>query len=363
MFEIIRDRDRLEEIELEWNELALPTGNPLLRHDWIAASVKAFSESSDPAIVVLWEGGRIRAAAPLGLFSEGLSKRLHFIGYQLREPGWLLFQDENDLSDLVGHIFQQGFPISLARVPASGSEEKALKTTATGGIALFAQTGVTHAAVLPQTADGLEASMSTSARSSLRRKLKRAQKFGQTSFTVEHADVETVERSIDEFIRIERSGWKGREGTAIAFSSALTNFFYDYGRRASMNGHLRIYRMTIDGETVAMRLGAVAGRSLFELKIAFDERFRECSPGLLLTHETLKFAIAEGLVRHEFLGMAEDWQKQWPLEQKNQVSFRRYPIASAGAFAIGQDVYARLSDKLGNIIRRGPSRPVSADAA
>jgi CelD/BcsL family acetyltransferase involved in cellulose biosynthesis len=347
MIEIIDTQKRLEDIKAAWDALADESQSPLLSHAWIASSTKAFARIAMPAVFVLWDRDQIRAAAPLGLFRDGLTDRLHFIGYLLREPNSLLYRDEPALRDLVTHIFSHARPFSMARLASSGVEERVLQAACPRGtLMLRAQTGVTHAALLPPSIEAMERAMSSNARSSFRRKLKRARTLGEVTFTVDRPCPGRVSEFIDELIRIEASGWKGRLGTAIAFDPALKTFFHEFGARASAAGNLRVYRMAINGATVATRLGAVAGAALFELKIAFNEEFKDVSPGLLLTQETLKFAIDEGLNRHEFLGMAEDWQKHWPLERKEQASFRSYPIGTAGAFAIGHDVYGKLRDRL-----------------
>ncbi|MBB6182345.1 GNAT family N-acetyltransferase [Pseudorhizobium flavum] len=343
MLEVVDTQERLEEIRFAWDALVKRSYSSLLDHNWIASSAKAFSAIATPAIYLLWQGDQIRAAAPLGLFREGLNYRLRFIGYLLREPNGLLFSDEGALQELVTHLFNQGRPLALARLPSGAAEEKVLRATCPrSSLMIRAKGGFTHTARLPSSVDALETEMSANVRSTLRRKLKRARKLGEVTFTVQSPDAENVGGLIDELIRIEGGGWKGRRGTAIACDATLRVFYHEFSARAAANGRLRIYRMAIDGATIAIRLGVVADNALYELKIAFDEQFRELSPGLLLTHETLKLEIAEGLTRHEFLGMAEDWQKHWPLERKEQASFRSYPLDMRGAMAIGHDVYDKV---------------------
>ena len=95
--------------------------------------------------------------------------------------------------------------------------------------------------------------------------------------------------------------------------------------------------MKIDGATIAMRLGLRSQGRLYELKIGFDEAFQACSPGLVLTHETLKASIREGLTRHEFLGVGEEWQRHWPLRRQEDVTVRYYPLTMKGAYSLFRD--------------------------
>lgn len=226
MIEIIDTQNRLEDIKPAWEALADVSQSPLLSHAWIASSAKAFARIATPAIFVLWDGYEIDAAAPLGLFRDGLTDRLHFIGYLLREPNNLLYRNEVALRDLVTQIFSHARPFSMARIASSGVEERVLQAACPRGtLMLRAQTGVTHAALLPASIEALDIAMSSSARSSFRRKLKRARALGEVTFTVDRPRPGTVSEIIDELIRIEASGWKGRMGTAIAFDPALKTFF------------------------------------------------------------------------------------------------------------------------------------------
>ncbi|CAN7413926.1 GNAT family N-acetyltransferase [Rhizobium sp. LjRoot30] len=352
MLEIIRDTRRLEEVTESWRALAAFNPVPMLSHEWTIAAAEAFASRAELAVFAIWEGEQLRAAAPLGLFREGFSRRLHLIHYPLREPGALLFRDEKALADLSEAIGKENHALSLARLHAGSLEERAMRENRRGSLTLFADTGSTHAAVLPSTEKALEASMSSSARTTLRRKLRRAEKYGTVRFVVERPDAQQCADMVEDLVRIEGSGWKRRNGTALVCLPEQRAFFDAYSKRVAETGGLRVYRMLIDGRTVAIRIGLVSERRLYELKIGFDEAFRDCSPGLLLTHETLKAAIAEGLERHEFLGMAEDWQRHWPLEVRNHVSVRRYPLATTGTLILGQDIYDRVRGRLLSLARR-----------
>ncbi|MCW2776279.1 MAG: hypothetical protein JWN17_4, partial [Frankiales bacterium] len=104
------------------------------------------------------------------------------------------------------------------------------------------------------------------------------------------ADVVTVDRSgdpeaLEAFLALEASGWKGRAGTAMA----------------SRPGHADLLRAVLDddptrtsvlclqagGRVLAAQVGLRAGRTLSCFKIAYDEAFAACSPGLLLEVDAL----------------------------------------------------------------------------
>lgn len=83
------------------------------------------------------------------------------------------------------------------------------------------------------------------------------------------------------FLALERSGWKGRAGTAMS-SSAHAGFFVDVCDRYSALDRLQLLSLESGQQTVAMKVNLIADDGIFCFKIAFDERFARFSPGIHL---------------------------------------------------------------------------------
>ncbi len=101
------------------------------------------------------------------------------------------------------------------------------------------------------------------------------------------AALETVDRAADceaveEFLRLEASGWKGRTGTAVASLERDAQFFRTICRSFRELGRLHLLSLQANGQLVAMACNVRAGEGVFCVKIAFDERWRRSSPGALL---------------------------------------------------------------------------------
>lgn len=94
---------------------------------------------------------------------------------------------------------------------------------------------------------------------------------------------------LGEFLSLEASGWKGREGSALASRTVDGAFFLDAARAAHRGGRLEMVRMHVGGRPVASKcnLRSAAGPS-FAFKIAFDEAFAKFSPGVLLELENIR---------------------------------------------------------------------------
>jgi CelD/BcsL family acetyltransferase involved in cellulose biosynthesis len=99
------------------------------------------------------------------------------------------------------------------------------------------------------------------------------------------AEVETVDlagdpAAIDRFLALEASGWKARKGTALRSDPAHTEFFRRVCDAFARRGCLQLLSLQAGESTYAMLCSFVASDTLFQFKIAFDERFARCAPGV-----------------------------------------------------------------------------------
>ncbi len=106
---------------------------------------------------------------------------------------------------------------------------------------------------------------------------------GLGSVTIEHweSGVNLAEW-IEDFLRLESAGWKGRQQTALGQSRINRHFFESMMGQAAAAGRLQMLRMQLDHQTIALKVNLRAGDGAFCFKIAYDERLARYSPGVLL---------------------------------------------------------------------------------
>ncbi len=92
---------------------------------------------------------------------------------------------------------------------------------------------------------------------------------------------------VQEFLALEKAGWKGDNDSALACSTHTRNFFTAALEAARDNGSLHLTDMRLDGKPIAMLVNFKSGRGGFSFKTAFDERYARYSPGVLLQIENL----------------------------------------------------------------------------
>ena len=99
---------------------------------------------------------------------------------------------------------------------------------------------------------------------------------------------------VDAFLTLEASGWKGRDGAALANDQATEAFLRDALRGAAEAGRLDMLRIDLDGQPIAMLVNFIALPGSFSFKIAFDENHGRFSPGVLIQLENLKILERPG---------------------------------------------------------------------
>ncbi len=132
----------------------------------------------------------------------------------------------------------------------------------------------------------MKAAISREHRKDLRRKQKRLSETGQLEYTELRRAYE-LDNWLEEFLRIEMSGWKGKDGGALASEEANKNFFLRVAREAFKRDRLMMLATRLDGRTIAQKCNFLAGRGSFAFKIAFDEDYAHFSPGVLLEIENI----------------------------------------------------------------------------
>jgi hypothetical protein len=104
---------------------------------------------------------------------------------------------------------------------------------------------------------------------------------------------ENPESWIEEFLRLEAAGWKGREGTAFAVQTENREFFVKMAGEAALRGRLEMLALRLDGKAIAMKCNLLTESGSFAFKIAYNESFHRYSPGVLLELMQIRWLHAD----------------------------------------------------------------------
>jgi len=133
----------------------------------------------------------------------------------------------------------------------------------------------------------MEQALSGRHRRDLGRKERRLAEVGEVRYEATKG-AEGADLWIDDFLRLEASGWKGRSGTALAVDRKTEAFFRQIVGAALERNRLLGLRMTVGGAPAAARLSFRTGNGAMAFRVAYNEELSKYSPGLLLEIENIR---------------------------------------------------------------------------
>lgn len=337
--EIIEDLDGLRGLGSEWNEIAPPKDvEPWQSFSWIEAAASSCGENYLLRVITVRKEGRLIAIAPLVLKpSEQLFRpmRLDFLGgEELKEPNWFLSLDSPSLDLLVDAIVSEcAYPIRLSRIPNDPKNIHSLVTK-------FKKTGwITAVLSMPYPYLDLRTyHIKRSLQEDCRRARRKAEVHGEVrSEVVVAASKEELLKYLEIALRIEGSGWKCRNQTAILSNKYRREFFERYACSAWSDETLRLRFLRINGAFVAVQYAIESAKSYWLLNVGYDEEYRQCSPGNLLLEESIKDTAKNGLFRYNFLGKEEPWTRRWTTIVQDCLVLAAYRLNPYGVKAVLSD--------------------------
>lgn len=140
----------------------------------------------------------------------------------------------------------------------------------------------------------LEQALTAKKRKELRRQHARLAEQGALTF----ARCETAQDIgpwIDQFLRLEHSGWKGKSGSAMICAPETEALFRTALEQAAALGKLERLTLALDDKPIAMLANFLTPPGSFSYKTAFDEAYARFSPGVLLQRENLALLDRQGI--------------------------------------------------------------------
>jgi hypothetical protein len=121
----------------------------------------------------------------------------------------------------------------------------------------------------------------------MRRKQRRLSETGRVEFDELRPEGDS-DAWIEEFLQLEVSSWKGKQGGAFACAESNRDYFVTIAKEAFKRGRLMMSALRLDGQPLAQKFSLNAGGGAFAFKIAYDENHAYFSPGTLLEVENIR---------------------------------------------------------------------------
>jgi CelD/BcsL family acetyltransferase involved in cellulose biosynthesis len=333
---IIQSIQQLEALRHDWNLLADASAHALLRHEWVMSAARTLYAPQLLTVLVRMQGGQLTAAAPLARRAISGIERLEFLGSStLHEPCGFLAPEPAARRELIEEVIGTRKGLVLQRMVASEEVSGLAKAAAGRGLVYVKPAAPSLRVQLPADRSEFVERLPGKLRYDIRRARTRAEQIGAVRIEVLSPTPAESPNLFERFMEVEASGWKGRAGSALKVNPRLQAFYRTYCSLASESGILRMFFLRVGESLAAAQIAVEVYDRLWILKIGYDERLARCSPGFLLTAESIAYAAREGLSGYEFLGAPEAWESRWRPDTLATTLVVFYPRnVSGGAAAV-----------------------------
>ena len=171
--------------------------------------------------------------------------------------------------------------ITLSNVPADGAQWAAMHAAGSAlGLTWVEGQRYSRATVAPGSHDHevWEKWVSKGRRRSISRGRARLEAQGALTWRI-GTDGSAAE--VERFLMLEHSGWKGAAGTSLRSLQNHEMFFREMIRGFADRHGVFFTELLLNGQPVAATCNLMTGQHGFAFKVAYDERYRKCNPGII----------------------------------------------------------------------------------
>ncbi len=320
-----------------WRALAAvaPDSNPFFAPGCLDAALATLAGPAVTIATATDAAGRLVALAPvtpmrLGRLVPAVAVWTHLYG----PLGTPLIDPEDPDAAIASLIAAMEGPRRGRRIlvfpdlPLKGGVADVLRRHAAREGRPVAIVGAHRRAVLrpAEIAGGVRAALPTKTRKELGRQLRRLGDAGAVRFS-SATTPDALAAALDAFLALEKRGWKGARGTALALKPEALAFARGLIEAAGP-GALRIDALEVGGRPVAMLIALRSGGTLVTWKIAHDPALGRFSPGVQIMLEA-----SEAFAADRSLGLVDSLASADHPMIDRLWSGRR----SVGTFTIGTD--------------------------
>ena len=288
--EVRSDPDSLRAIVPDWEALAAEAAepNPFYESWMLLPALEAYGPGEGFQCVLVWENGTLA-----GLFPMRLERRFHGLPLPVlrswRHRNMLLccaplVHAKYAARCLAALLASPLAPaLELEWLPADGAVYAALVESALAAGLPWVVTDAYARALLQRERDPRER-FNSNMKNNLRRWQARLASHGEVTPVRLDSGCKSsgdLARWTDEFLRLEASGWKAKQGSALACREDDLRFVAAIFPEAFRRGRLIITGLDLAGRPLARHCMLAAGEGAWTFKIAYDETHASCSPGIL----------------------------------------------------------------------------------
>jgi CelD/BcsL family acetyltransferase involved in cellulose biosynthesis len=347
----IERHDAIASLAPEWEELANRSGaSPLVRPGWFEAWWAAFGAGA-LEVIALRRHGRLAAVLPLRHYRFGAQSLTNWHTGEFA----VVAEDDAAREELFDALLPRApSAVTLGFLDREGADLAACRHAAQrhGRLLMTRPLARSPYVEIDRAWDAYMRGIDKQRRNDIRRCRRRLEEQGELSVRFEDGR-ECLMQLLEAAFEVERSSWKGDDGTAIASHPDTREFYTRIANWSADRGWLRLNFLELDGRPLAFSYVLQDGGVAYLLKIGYDDAFRKFGPGILLQYETLARAFDEGLERFELLGTDTPHKLIWTRAARERVAVQLFARTPLGASRWALQSYGRPLAKRARSTIRG----------
>ena len=188
---------------------------------------------------------------------------------------------------------------------------------------------------LPESWEEYLARWKHSERSSLRRHEKRLTRLGAWEGETYESETDIL-RGLELFLAIEARSWKPAQRQGVGRSPRIVAFYRDLLVRLARQGRACVSLLRAGPEWLSGEISLRLGDTFWGYQTAYDSRFRQVAPGVIIKTLAFQKAIRDGARRYELMALFPEDKRHWtPIFQPNaKICVRRLEGARRRLFAL-----------------------------
>ena len=330
-----------------WLELTNsgPCAQPFFQPEWFEAYTSAFEPAAKPYVVSVSDpSGRVNGVLPLtkssSFFGRFPARTLRSLS-NIHSCRFNLIHRESDRTEVVQQTWRSLVTdrwwdvIEVFDVPTLSAFEDLAELAKADGY-LIGRWPTRRSPYVPLPSDKADPFANCpQAFKGTRHRLKAKQRKLEAELGPMELKLTTIanQAELEKFYKLEASGWKGENGSAIACDSKRVDFYTRIAQGAASRGYLSLYSLTFGTTLVAMHFGLEMSGVYYTPKVAYDERHKKHSPGLLLVHHVLVDLVRRGLQELDFLGPQMEWKRVWATHEREHANWYIFRPSVKGRLA------------------------------
>jgi hypothetical protein len=166
-----------------------------------------------------------------------------------------------------------------------------------------------------------------------------AELFNKTSLNnmtlIAYSQKKDILNALDIFFHLEKSGWKGKKGSAIACDPLLLDFYQKNWFHFSKKGYGYVFVLTFKEKAIASAIVFRSNHALILHKIAFHDKLRAYGSGSILIKYLVDYSLKDPFIDSIHFNTHPTWLKRWHPQSDSLVALQFFNSSFKGRFIEG----------------------------